>query len=188
MKLTAKEFLILGMSSSPDGISGKTLAKQIEQRNVKAWTEIGISSVYYVLDRLQEKGLLETFQHSEQPQRPGAPEKKLILKDTGRMILAETVREYLNRDSLKFREINLVLVAAHSLPEEELKDLFQQYRERLSERISFIKSKYEQDSVEGMGLQGWAVFQHSLHVLNAELAFLDEFIRRLGSEEIELIV
>ena len=119
MKLTAKEFLILGMSSSPDGISGKTLGKQIEERNVKAWTEIGISSVYYVLDRLQEKGLLESFQKDEQPQKPGAPEKKLIITDTGRRTLAETVREYLKRDSLKFREINLVLVAAHSLPEEE---------------------------------------------------------------------
>lgn len=56
--LTDSEFLVLGLVAEMP-CHGYELEKVIEERGMREWTQIGFSSIYYVLNRLEQKGLIK---------------------------------------------------------------------------------------------------------------------------------
>jgi DNA-binding PadR family transcriptional regulator len=56
MKLSLSEQLILGILSE-QARHGYDIEKIIIERGMRKWTVVGFSSIYYVLERLEEKGL-----------------------------------------------------------------------------------------------------------------------------------
>lgn len=58
MKLTDSEFLVLGLVAEMPR-HGYELEHVIELRAMREWTQIGFSSIYYVLGKLEEKGLVK---------------------------------------------------------------------------------------------------------------------------------
>lgn len=56
--LTDSELLVLGLVAEMPR-HGYELEKVIEQRGMREWTQIGFSSIYYVLGRLEEGGLVK---------------------------------------------------------------------------------------------------------------------------------
>ena len=56
MKLSLSEQLILGILSE-QARHGYDIEKIIIQRGMRKWAVVGFSSIYYVLERLEEKGL-----------------------------------------------------------------------------------------------------------------------------------
>src|SRR3954447_26224268 len=58
MALTDGELTLLGLLAEQPR-HGYDLEKVIEERGVRAWTALGFSSIYYVLDKLAKRGLIE---------------------------------------------------------------------------------------------------------------------------------
>ena len=56
MKLSLSEQLILGILSE-QARHGYDIEKIIIERGMRKWAVVGFSSIYYVLERLEEKGL-----------------------------------------------------------------------------------------------------------------------------------
>ncbi len=56
MKTSLTEELILGILAEHSA-HGYNIEKIIEMRGMRKWTDIGFSSIYYVLDKLEKKGL-----------------------------------------------------------------------------------------------------------------------------------
>jgi DNA-binding PadR family transcriptional regulator len=56
--LTDSQILILGLVAEMPR-HGYEIEQAIEQRGMREWTQIGFSSIYYVLGKLEEKGLVE---------------------------------------------------------------------------------------------------------------------------------
>jgi DNA-binding PadR family transcriptional regulator len=56
--LTDSEFLVLGLVAEMPR-HGYELEQVIEGRGMREWTQIGFSSIYYVLGRLEERGLVK---------------------------------------------------------------------------------------------------------------------------------
>src|SRR5688572_9379581 len=56
--LTDSELLVLGLVAEMPR-HGYELEQVIEQRGMREWTEIGFSSIYFVLGRLEKKGLVK---------------------------------------------------------------------------------------------------------------------------------
>ena len=56
MKISLTEQLILGILSEHSE-HGYNIEKIIEIRGMRKWTDIGFSSIYYVLEKLEDKGL-----------------------------------------------------------------------------------------------------------------------------------
>jgi DNA-binding PadR family transcriptional regulator len=56
MKLTLTEQLVLGIVAERS-LHGFDIEKLINERGMRKWTDIGFSSIYYVLDKLEAKGL-----------------------------------------------------------------------------------------------------------------------------------
>lgn len=56
---TATEILMLGMLYSQP-LHGYELNKRIEERGVRQWANIGFSSIYYLLEKLESRGLVQS--------------------------------------------------------------------------------------------------------------------------------
>ena len=81
--LTAAELLVLGMVAEMPR-HGYELEQVIEQRGMREWTQIGFSSIYFVLAKLEKQELVA----AEKP--AGAKAKKVFrVTDAGRATLAQ---------------------------------------------------------------------------------------------------
>lgn len=64
--LKHKEFVILGLlTENPQGDHAYNINKKIDERGMRAWTNIGadisLSTIYRILDRSENKGLVENY-------------------------------------------------------------------------------------------------------------------------------
>ena len=80
--LTDAEHLVLGLVAEMPR-HGYELERVIEQRGMREWTQIGFSSIYFVLGKLEEAGLVA----SEAPSGPKA-KKVFRVTDAGHATLA----------------------------------------------------------------------------------------------------
>jgi len=80
-ELTDAEFLLLGLVSEMPR-HGYELEQVIEERGMREWTSIGFSSIYFVLGKLEKKGLIA----SKKP--AGAKARKVFsMTNAGRQTL-----------------------------------------------------------------------------------------------------
>lgn len=87
--LTPAELLVLGLVAEMPR-HGYELEQVIEQRGMREWTQIGFSSIYFVLGKLEKLGLVA----AEEP--TGAKAKKVVrATDAGLATLAEQSLEAL---------------------------------------------------------------------------------------------
>ena len=190
MKLSDKQFLILGMvGHSPYdelGISGTTLNELIEKRNVKDWTNLSFSSIYYILNQLVSKQLIKTkgSKNSTSTQSEvGAPQKVFLVTSKGKEVLKKTVFDYFKRSNLTYKEMNLALASAYVFKESELLDILYVQRNLLKERMSKVRLRYTEDKTEEseseMPIHVWGLFRYAFGMLNARKKFLNEIILKI---------
>src|SRR3546814_11724527 len=58
MELTPSELTVLGLIVEQPR-HGYDLEQVIEERGIRRWTDIGFSSIYYVLAKLEKRGLVD---------------------------------------------------------------------------------------------------------------------------------
>lgn len=87
-----KEITLLGLISE-EPIHAYGMEEKIRNRQMDLWTEIGFSSIYRVLKRLEENGLIEAnLEHAGQ----GATRKVFTINRNGRGALAQGVLDRLS--------------------------------------------------------------------------------------------
>ena len=193
MELSDKEFLILGMVGHPPyddiGISGTILNQLIEKRNVKDWTNLSFSSIYYVLNQLLTKNLIKTKSTNKVTARNldvGAPQKKFLISPKGKELLKKTVSNYFNQSNLTYKEMNLALASAYVFDEKEFLDILYIQKKLLEERMAKVRQRYAEDKIEQpeieMPVHVWGLFRYAFGMLNARKKFLNELILRLEEE------
>ncbi|MCC7208685.1 MAG: PadR family transcriptional regulator, partial [Anaerolineae bacterium] len=79
--LTNAELAILSLLAEMPR-HGYDLEAQIEARQMRNWTEIGFSSIYYILNKLEKAGLVAS---QREPSPGGGPDRKVYrLTEDGR--------------------------------------------------------------------------------------------------------
>lgn len=84
--MTDPELLVLGLVAEMPR-HGYQLAQEIERRGMREWTPIGFSSIYFLLDKLEKKGLVR----SKEPAREKA-KKVYAISAAGRRALVSRTR------------------------------------------------------------------------------------------------
>ena len=56
--LTDAELVLLSLICEQP-LHGYEVEQQIKQRNMRAWTDLSTSSIYYILQRLEQKGYID---------------------------------------------------------------------------------------------------------------------------------
>src|SRR5215471_11555226 len=85
-EMTEPELLVLGLVAEMPR-HGYQLAEEIEQRGMREWTPIGFSSIYFLLSKLEKKGLVR----SEEPTRAKAKKVYTVTAAGRNAVVSQTL-------------------------------------------------------------------------------------------------
>ncbi len=156
---------------------GYEIEQVIEGRGMRNWTEIGFSSIYYLLKKLEEKGLIEA---SRQPAEGRGPARKVYqVTDDGRI---EWYREALETLRSPQRPLVPFLLGLSVLPAfhpEEARAALERYQNDLRQQRDALIQKAE--AQQPLPPHVTAMFDYSVTLVQAELAWIKGFILQLES-------
>lgn len=170
MSLTAAELTVLGLVVEQPR-HGYDLEQVIEQRGIREWTDIGFSSIYYVLTKLEKRGLV-----SAEEGRSSARSRRVFrATEEGRHAAASGALACV----AVLRSVpHPVLVGLANLPllsEQSYNDALRSRLTQIEARIASVK-KAEQEQAP-LPASAREVFSYSLSLLEAERSWLAERVQ-----------
>ncbi|MHB8805946.1 MAG: PadR family transcriptional regulator [Anaerolineaceae bacterium] len=174
--LTNPELIILGLVAEEPKY-GYQIEQNIVQRGVREWTEIGFSSIYYILNKLEDRGLLVSEKHTagERPAR-----KIYRLTNLGRQEYQKAVRARLTSPRPRTDDFDIGLANLLALDRSELLQALTSYQFALNEKLIQVQTKFDLDGGDDLNLAAYELFNHSMAQLKAEVDWITEIIERLS--------
>ncbi len=170
--MTNKEMAVLGLLLEGPRY-GYQIENEIEDRGMREWTEIGFSSIYYLLNKLLDNGWAQS--HREESGE-GPARKVYAITDAGVGALQRAVARRLSDPTPFTGELDLALAYAAVLDPAAVLDSLAAYRGRLREDLARIQRKWAADRQDGLPAHVNALFDHSLHTIRAEMAWVETYL------------
>ena len=152
---------------------GYDLDRVIEQRGYRQWTSLAFSSVYYLLKRLSERGLLEPDE--------GSQGRRTVFRvtDAGRRELRKASAERVLAPAPPCAGVLPALNAYPRLDDPELAALLAQRAEALVKRLDELRGLRAQVDEE----HALAIFDYEILRQEADLAWTRTLLKKAGSDE-----
>lgn len=159
---------------------GYQLEKTIEGWGMRNWTQIGFSSIYYVLKKLEKKELVE----SKLEKVEGKPSRKVFtITDQGKEIMKETLTDLLSWNKKLINPFDLGLAYLNYLEPQEVIKCLENYLESAQGRIKFFESSVRMQEELDAPYYVVALFSRPLAILKTEMVWVEEFIEKIKEEE-----
>ena len=152
---------------------GYDLDRVIEQRGYRQWTSLAFSSVYYLLKRLSERGLLEPDE--------GSQGRRTVFRVTeaGRRELRQAAGERVLAPAPPSAGVLPALNAYSRLDDPELVTLLVRRAEALLGRLDELRALRAQIDEE----HARAIFDYEILRQEADLAWTRSLLKKAGSDE-----
>jgi DNA-binding PadR family transcriptional regulator len=137
----------------------------IDERGIRKWTAIGHSSMYYVLGKLEQQGLVE--QISEE-----FGHRRFQISAAGVGVLQTAVADLLSMPHTHDRSFELGLANLHVLKPSQVRSALLNRQQDLQAQLTAIR---EERSTGGNPFQIDALYAHNVVMIEAELAWLHSF-------------
>ena len=175
--MTNAELAILGLIAEEPS-HGYQVEQVIEERGMREWTELGFSSIYYVLRRLEKEGLVES--RTERPAGRGPARQVYHITSAGRAALRARVLDALSIPRRCYLPLQLGLANLPFISPPEAMEALQQYQAELAARLEQLKGKWETQRPLPYFVD--AMFEHSMAMIRAEQEWLVQFMDRLRDQ------
>ena len=170
--INEREAAVLGLlCESP--LYGYTIEKIIEERGMRHWTDIGFSSIYYVLKRLEAK-LLITSSCEQQEDKPSR--KVYTITDAGLHMMKRKVRSLLSSHRRISSPFDLGIAHLPLIPEQDVTTCMRQRLAALDTIIEHVRLIREQKVNEKRPYYVLALFDRALAHLETEKKWVLNFI------------
>jgi DNA-binding PadR family transcriptional regulator len=156
---------------------GYEIEQVIEERGMREWTEVGFSSIYYLLKKLERDGLIES--RLEEAQR-GPARKVYHLTPAGGEALQRGIVEALSVPQRCYPSVMLGLSSLPAVPIPQAVDALRKYHAALVERQALLQDRWS--SQQPLRYFVDALFTYSLALLETEIQWIGDFITRLEEE------
>ena len=152
---------------------GYEIEQVIENRGMREWTEVGFSSIYYLLKKLAEKGLVigEIQEHSG----TGPVRKVFRVTKEGRRTASAGILETLAEPVKQVSPLQIGLANLPSVDKAEAIGAMQSYAETLHGRWDYLRER--ERAQEPLPGHVRAMFSHSLALIEAERDWITDFIK-----------
>ncbi len=170
--LTNAELAILSLIVEHDRY-GYEIEQLLETRGMRAWTEVSFSSIYYLLKKLERKGLVSG--KCQPPSGPGKARVVYRVLPPGRAALEQGVQEALSIPQSSPPAFLLGLANLPVLQKEEILNALTGYQQALNEREHDLQQARSNIGSSPYFVQ--AMFDYSLTLLQAE----DSWVKRFQS-------
>lgn len=155
---------------------GYQIEQTIEARGMREWTEIGFSSIYYILEKLRLRGCVES--RMEPAEGKGPARQIFSLNPVGRDLFRIASLNALANPSRTFSNFQLGLAAIPMFARDEVLKALRTYQTFLMNKKTALKGRR---AAFGSNLP-WhaaALFDLDFAQLQCELDWLKGFIRKL---------
>ncbi|MFS2280299.1 PadR family transcriptional regulator [Microbacterium sp. OR21] len=165
MKLTSTELTVLGLVIEQPR-HGYDLEQVIERRGIRRWAEIGFSSIYYVLAKLEDRGLIES------PGDQSGAKKRRVFRATaaGQSAAARAAVASIADQQTVVHPMLAGLANAQLISEDDYRDALRQRMIWISERIAALLAARQAQAP--LPHAAHEVFSYSLSLLEAERSWL----------------
>ncbi|MEP7021081.1 MAG: PadR family transcriptional regulator [Pseudonocardiales bacterium] len=165
MDLTPAELTVLGLVIEQPR-HGYELERVIEHRGIREWTDVGFSSIYYVLNKLQAKGSVES---SAGPSRRSR--RVYTATAAGRQSAAEAAIAALSEATPLHPPMLIGLANLPLLTKRQVTSALRQRRQQLDQRIEAVEATRQAQRPLPPFVE--SIFSYSLSLLLAERQWLD---------------
>jgi len=129
-KITDSELLVLGLVAEMPR-HGYELEQAIEQRGMREWTQIGFSSIYFVLRKLEKKGLII----AKQPEKAKA-KKSYAITNIGHEILVSQTLIALRSIRPTYSSVLLGMIHWSVLTRDQALEALQKRKEAIAKELT----------------------------------------------------
>lgn len=157
---------------------GYELEKLIEERGMRNWTEIGFSSIYYVLKRLEKRELVCGKVDSGKEGRPAR--RTYEVTEKGRAAMREKMRNVLSERIRSKDPFDLGIAYYGLLKPEEFRECLDLYMEGVDERIRMLEGRIEEMREKKAPYHVIALFERPLVHEKAEREWATAFRERVN--------
>jgi DNA-binding PadR family transcriptional regulator len=173
--ISEREAAVLGLlCESP--LYGYTIEKIIDERGMRHWTDIGFSSIYYVLKRLEHRGLI-TSSCEQQEKRPSR--RVYTITKAGRDLMSEKVRSLLAGPRRIASPFDLGIRYNQLLPREETIACLEERVAALDRSIHALRAHQKKHRENRRPYFVLALSDRALAHLATEKAWVEKFIREV---------
>jgi DNA-binding PadR family transcriptional regulator len=155
---------------------GYQIEQVIEEREMREWTELGFSSIYYILNKLEGQGYIEG--KVEQAAGRGPARKVYTITQSGSQACQVGILESLAEPPRPESMFLLGLANLPAVPKEEALSALRAYADRLAERLEHLQQR-GQIGADSFPAHVAAMFDFSLKMIQAELAWVKQFIQQM---------
>jgi DNA-binding PadR family transcriptional regulator len=160
---------------------GYEIEHVIEERGMRRWTEVGFSSIYFLLKKLEKGGFIEG--RLEKTER-GPARKVYHATKTGQEAFHAAIIEVLSVPQPSPRPLMLGLANLPSLSIEETLAALSQYRKHLTEKMGILRAVLESNQHSHPYFVD-AMFELALTVMQAELEWCEKFTRQIQEQSLK---
>lgn len=172
--MTDAELAILSIIAEAP-ITGYDLQAVLNARNVRAWTLIGTRSVYYVIDKLENQGLIEAINKDEIEHRR---DKLFRLTSAGIGILQTAITDRLSTPHHLPSSFDIGLANLLVLKTTQVRHALRSYRAGLQSQYDFLTQQLDHLETLEMPFHIISMFEHQIAVLQAEIVWFDKWYER----------
>lgn len=173
--LSAAELTLLGLLVEQPR-HGYELEAVISERGMREWTEIGFSSIYYLLTKLRDRGLITQVD----PAPSGSSKARKVYAATaeGRRACSAAAEAAIAEPHPLFPRVLVGLANQPAVDDERLLAALDERSRALAERIEHVR----QAASKEQNAPGFvhAIFDYALSQLSAEQAWLTRYQASLG--------
>jgi DNA-binding PadR family transcriptional regulator len=156
---------------------GYEIEKVIEQRHMRYWTEVGFSSIYYVLKRMETKRFIKSEMKAG---ADGKPARKIYtMTPAGKTAFKAKVTDLLSADERVVSPFDLGITFCEALSAPELSACFAKRLEFLSTQLDWTQKLFERGKTGNRRPGVIAKFSRRMAIIKAETAWIREFVRTL---------
>lgn len=159
---------------------GYEIEQVIEARGMRNWTDVGFSSIYYLLNKLEKAGLIQS--RLEQAEGRGPARKVYQITENGQEAQINATLAALSEPVNSFPPILLGMSNLPGLPRPQVLQCLKLYREALKERKLDLDTEVEQQSPMPGFIE--AMFDYSRCLIEAEMAWIEKFITQVEAGDV----
>jgi DNA-binding PadR family transcriptional regulator len=174
--MTNAELAILGLVAEAPR-HGYEMEQLIEERGMRNWTEVGFSSIYYILNKLEQRGLIRS--HHEPAVGRGPSRKVYSIQPKGQKAWHQATLQMLSVPSTSSPFL-LGLAGIPGIQPQKIVTALRQYRRELIKRRDEVEETWQQNVQLPVFLEG--MYEYGFNLAQAEIDWLDRYIPRLESQ------
>lgn len=165
MELTTSELTILGLVIERPS-HGYDLEQVIEQRGIRQWTDIGFSSIYYLLAKLEKRGLIEGSRAAS----GGRARRVFHATAKGKAIAARDACAYVAEATTVAQPFLVGIANLPLLTEHEYAQALRTRLAQIDTRIAAVREARQKQTP--LPLAAREMFSYSLSLMEAERSWL----------------